>query len=203
MNHIAHERRRRGETLPPGRCERCLLGEDRCICAEIPSIPTRTRILVVRHRMERWKPSNSVRIAALAMPSLTVHDHGLPDETSRRDLDRSLDDAVRDGAWLLWPEGDPIDGPPIPPPKTIVVLDGSWSQARRMRQRLPVLHGLPRLVLPAAAQRDVQRMRRSPAPGLLSTMEAIARAIGLLESDDAARRIEDLYDRVVTRCVPL
>ena len=56
------------------RCPRCLFVP--CLCADIPIVPTRTRVVIVRHHLERWRASNTGRLAALALPNSTVIDHG-------------------------------------------------------------------------------------------------------------------------------
>ena len=65
-----------------------------------------------------------------------------------------------------------------------------------MRQRIAALRGLPVLRLPELdAPRE--RMRESPGPGLVSTIEAIARALRLLEGDLPASALERLFDAAV------
>src|SRR5688572_7671171 len=90
------------------RCVRCLLQRRVCVCAEIPRIATRTRIVIVRHISERWRSSNSGRAAALALENCELHEHG--------DRDAPLDAAVLDrpGSWLVFPEGDPWTEAPVP-----------------------------------------------------------------------------------------
>ncbi|HEY5921282.1 MAG TPA: DTW domain-containing protein, partial [Kofleriaceae bacterium] len=103
-----------------------------------------------------------------------------------------------DGAWLLFPEGAPIHTVPGPVPKRLIVLDATWSQARRMYRKLDVLRGLPLLRLPDE-EMPRARLRESPGPGRVSTIEAIARALRLLEGDEAAIALEDLFAVAVRR----
>src|SRR5690349_17158136 len=106
------------------RCPRCLLQQRVCLCAEIPTVITRTRVVIVRHHLEQYRSSNSGRLANLALPNSVIVDHG-----GARGL------AVLpplSGAWLLFPEGEPTVVAPSPPPEQLVVLDATWSQARRM-----------------------------------------------------------------------
>jgi DTW domain-containing protein YfiP len=57
---------------------------------------------------------------------------------------------------------------------------------------------LPVLRLPDAPM-PVARLRESPEPGHVSTIEAIARALRLLEGDAAAAPLERLFDVAVER----
>jgi DTW domain-containing protein len=169
-------------------CPRCLL--KRCLCADVPVVATRTRIVIVRHHLEQHRSSNTARLAHLALPNSVIVDHGGFGGLAR------LPDLA--GAWLLYPLGEPMVETPAAPPAQLVVLDGSWSQARRMYRKLPTVRGLPILRLPDAPM-VVARLRESPGPGQVSTIEAIARALRLLEGDALATPLERLFDVAVER----
>jgi DTW domain-containing protein YfiP len=171
------------------RCPRCLFVS--CLCAEIPVVTTRTKVVVVRHHLERHRASNTGRLAALALTNARVVDHG-----ARAVL--PPDAVPRAGAWLVYPEGEPRSEPPSPLPETLVIIDATWHQTRRMRQRIPMLRGLPVLRLPAL-EMPAARMRESPGPGLVSTIEAIARALRLVEGEAPAAALERLFAIAVAR----
>lgn len=146
--------------------------------------------MIVRHHTERWRSSNSGRLAHLALPNSEIIDHGgaggvavLP---------------PLDGAWLMFPEGPPALAAPVPPPRQLVVLDATWSQARRMFRKLAGLRGLPILRLPDGPM-PAARLRESPAPGRVSTIEAVAGALRLIEGDALAAPLEALFALAVAR----
>jgi DTW domain-containing protein YfiP len=172
------------------KCPRCLLQRRVCLCAAIPTVMTRTRIVIVRHHLERWRSSNSGRLAHLALPNSEIVDHGGRDGLA-------VLPPLKD-AWLLFPEGEPRLTAPSPPPGQLVVLDATWSQARRMFRKLSGLRGLPLLRLPDIAV-PAARLRESPAPGRVSTIEAIASALRLLEGEAAAAPLEALFAVAVNR----
>jgi DTW domain-containing protein YfiP len=169
---------------PQPRCERCNLPQHLCLCAEIPRVETRTRFLVLQHVVETRKKSNTGTVAALALVNARRLIYGAPDEP----LDTAL--LTEPGTWLLYPDGPPAP-PDAPTPRQLVVLDASWSQARRMTQRLPVLRSLPRLVLPPLAPGTL-RLREPSHPSGMSTLDAIARAVAVLEGPEAAAPLERL-----------
>jgi len=173
------------------RCQRCGLSEPLCVCAEARPQATRTEIIIVRHAQERAKSSNTGRLATLALHRATLLEHGAPEAP----LD--ADSLARPGTWLLFPEGPALASPPSPPPERLIVLDGTWHQARRMRQRIAALRGLPVLNLPPGPDRP--RMRRAPRAGHMATIEAIAAALQLVDEPTAAAALLDLYDLVVDR----
>lgn len=180
--------------MDPGhdRCPRCLYQQRVCLCAQIPTVPTATQVVIVRHHLEKHRSSNSGRLAHAALPNSVLVDHGgLAGPAVLPPLD---------GAWLLFPEGEPTITAPVPPPRQLVVLDATWSQARRMFRKLGALRGLPILRLPDAPMPSA-RLRESPGAGRVSTIEAIARALRLLEGDSVATPLEELFSVAVARAV--
>ena len=171
-------------------CPRCLLQQRVCLCAEIPRVATRTRVVIVRHHLEQHRSSNSGRLAHLALPNSVIVQHGGLGGPARL--------PALDGAWLVFPTGEPTREAPLPPPRQLVVLDATWSQARRMYRKLDALRGLPILRLPDEPM-AAERLRESPGPGQVSTIEAIARALRLVEGDAVAAPLERLFAVAVER----
>ncbi|EPX64495.1 DTW domain protein [Cystobacter fuscus DSM 2262] len=166
------------------RCDRCNLPPHLCLCAELPRVETRTRFLLVQHVVEPRKKSNTGRLATLALTNSRLLTYGAPDEA----LDTAL--LGEPGTWLLFPDG-PTAPPGAPAPRQLVVLDGSWSQTRRMTQRIAALRTLPRLVLPPPDPGTL-RLREPTHPSGMSTLDAVARAVALLEGPDTAAPLERL-----------
>jgi tRNA-uridine aminocarboxypropyltransferase len=159
-----------------------------CLCAEVPRVEARTRVVIVRHHLERWRSSNSGRLAHFALPNSSLIDHGGAAGPAKLP---ELDDAV-----LLFPEGDTAT--PSPPPRQLVVLDATWSQARRMYRKLDALRGLRVWRLPDAPA-AAARLRDAPSPDRVSTIEAIAHALRLLESEQVAAPLDKLFALAVER----
>jgi DTW domain-containing protein YfiP len=90
------------------------------------------------------------------------------------------------GAALLFPGEDavPADEVAAPPP-LLVVIDGTWLQAERMLRDNPSLAALQRIGLVHDQESGYAGLRREPAAGHLSTIEAVALALGALERDPA------------------
>ncbi|MCC6333625.1 MAG: DTW domain-containing protein [Myxococcales bacterium] len=171
----------------PGRCRRCWIRLEHCICALLPVVRPRTGVVVVRHAREANKSTGTVRVAALALPEARVLEYGEDTQPAQAQLGPLL----LPGTHLLFPseESAPWDGAQV---QRLVVLDGTWRQARRMFHRLPALHALPRLALPAKEE-AVLRLRESPHGEGRSTLEAIADALLLLEGDAVAAPLHRLH----------
>lgn len=172
------------------RCPACLFRPEDCLCpACLPPMETRTRLLVLRHVSERLRPTNTARWVALALAGARLVDYG-----ARGAL---LDEGplAEPGTCVLWP------GPAAPlaaPPRQVVVVDASWSQARRMLQRIPALRALPRLSLPGPPPGSL-RLREPPIAGGMSTLEAVARALELLGEPEPARKLDRIHALSVER----
>lgn len=141
------------------------------------------RVVVVQHVLERAQRSNTGRHVCAAWPATEVRGYAVPGEAL------ALDDLG--DAWLLWP-GEAAR--PEGRPSTLVVVDASFSQARRMVQRRAELARLPRLSL---APPPGRRSLRAAPPGGLSTLEAVAEAVALLEGDDVARPLRAAHEALV------
>lgn len=194
---VAHWEAMADELVPPrpGRCARCFLLVDRCVCADIPRVATAVHVAIARHWREVAKHSNTGRLAHLALPNSSLHSVG----RKGAPLDESA--LTAGNTWLLYPEGPVLDpGAPAPRVDRLIVLDGTWHQARRMRQRLGCLRGLPILRLPPTGVVR-ERLRKSPTRDGLSTLEAIAAAVARLESAAAGDALLALYDDVVRRSI--
>jgi DTW domain-containing protein YfiP len=147
-----------------------------------------THVLILRHPSERFRPSNTGRLAAAALAECTLVD-----------LDRGARApgvSFADDAHLVYPDVGPT-APPAAPPSQLVVLDGTWRQSRRMLHKLRGVLFLPRLSLPPPPPRV--RLREPPHPHGMSTIEAIAAALGLFHGEDAVAPLYALYDETVAR----
>jgi DTW domain-containing protein YfiP len=177
------------------RCPRCHMLGGLCVCALIPSPPlaTRTRIVLVIHRYEDRKPTNTGRLATecLANQEVIVRGH---------DGEPTPPIAIPPGSrpLLLFPHESATPLVASDQPVTLIVPDGSWRQARKVRRRVPGLVDLPCVTLPPGPPTRY-RLRSEPVDGGLATLEAIARALAILDGPDAAAALERVFRAMVER----
>jgi DTW domain-containing protein len=176
----------------PGRCKRCWIREEWCLCEYLPTVVPQTELVLVRHQREAWKSTGTARVAALCIPALKLVEYGDDAEPAAKELSPLLA-----GAALLFPF-DSQSQEAKPPLKRLIVLDGTWRQARRMVKRLPGLLELPRLALPPK-KGAVLRLRSSPRSDDRSTLEATADALQLLEGDALAEPLHRIHALMVER----
>jgi DTW domain-containing protein YfiP len=89
---------------------------------------------------------------------------------------------------------DALDARPL----VLVVPDGSWSQARKIARRDPLAQGAEHVTLPPGAP-SRYGLRRSPRAGGLCTLEAIARALGILEGGEVEPALLAVLETFVAR----
>ena len=169
----------------------------RCLCPDLPSVPTRTQLLILQHPRERFHPFGTARLVQLAIPATRVEvtlggfagdmHHPVP---------------VPADAAVLFPHPQALDLAALPAaerPSTLVVLDGTWPNARKVYRANPWLWPLRHVrIHPDAPSR--YRIRKEPRADYLSTIEAVTVALRILEPDNAALdALLTLFDRMVER----
>jgi DTW domain-containing protein YfiP len=172
------------------RCPACLFRPEDCLCAQIPRLASPVEFVLLRHASEIRRSTNSGRWAARALGA-EILDYG---RAGAGAIDEEALSAP--GSWVLFPSAEPT-APGGAGPRRLVVLDASWSQARRMLQRLPALRAMPRLSLAPPPARE--RLRRPPHPPGMSTLEAMARALEWLGEAESARRLDAVMALAVAR----
>lgn len=162
-----------------------------CLCADLPKVRARTQVVFVRHVREAYKTTNSARTAALALEGSVVVPWGGRGEP----FDRAA--CTGEGAWLLYP-GPEARTPPGPMPRRLVVIDGTWRQVRKLLHHEPGLIGLPHLSLPPPPKAAL-RLRVAPTEQRMSTIEAVAEALRVLEGDEPAAALHAAQALLVQR----
>lgn len=150
-----------------------------CLCATLAATSTRTRVVILQHPRESDVAINTARLVELQLENAERHVAIQLAEVPA--LRERLNDPAAP-AILLYPGDGARDLALEPPagPVTLVVLDGTWWQAKKLFQQNPELARLPRYCLsPSAPSR--YRIRREPALHCVSTIEAIGEALALLE----------------------
>jgi DTW domain-containing protein YfiP len=167
-----------------------------CICDLTPRIATRTRLALFIHRREDRKTTNTGRLAAACLTNSQVIVRG--DESS----------PTAAFAWsadtqplFLYPHDDAT---PIARfvsserPITLIVPDGTWRQAAKVRNRVPGLRDVPCVSIEPDAPTSYRLRTETRAEGL-ATIEAIARAFGILEGPHVRTALELVFRAMVER----
>ncbi|MFZ5439416.1 MAG: tRNA-uridine aminocarboxypropyltransferase [Myxococcota bacterium] len=157
-------------------CLRCRRPRSVCWCDAVTPVPSATRVVFIQHPREARVPISTCRMAHLSLPNSELH-IGL--SAAGNPALEAL--AGQPGVAVLFPSESAVDVDALAePPRTLVVVDGTWSNAKKVVEKCPVLSKLPRLKF-FPEQPGNYRIRREPEAHCLATIEATAFVLERLE----------------------
>lgn len=198
-------------------CQNCLKPQNLCVCAEIRELPTRTSVLILQHPQEPDRELGTARIANLALPNSTLK-VGL----SWPNLKAALGPQAQPSRWAVLYLGSGFKGPkttqtalqlvskkgaPLPESdevlKTlegIIVLDGTWSQAKALWWRNAWLLKLRRAILIPKRPSLYKNLRKEPRRECVSTLESIGLALTAMgEPAEVEAGLLDIFEKLLTK----
>jgi DTW domain-containing protein len=155
----------------------------------ITPLPTKLHVLILQHPQEPDKELGSARIANQALANSTLR-IGL----SWPNLSKALGRPAIHGNWGVLYLGGKAESSKLKqstselatlPLEGIVILDGTWAQAKTMWWRNPWLLKLKRIALSPKRRSLYGNLRREPRRECLSTIESIAEALEALGENPA------------------
>jgi DTW domain-containing protein YfiP len=179
-------------------CPTCARSPRYCVCEFITQISTRLKIVILQHPQEPGVDIGTVPIVAgtfansmvktgLSWPNLakavgyetenrrwgvlylgSVHVEQLPEVGTLFVVDKKGAPVADQKAVLADLEG-------------VVVLDGTWSQAKTLWWRNAWLLKLKRLVLRPKRHSIYDKIRKEPRKGCLSTVETVSEVVSAIE----------------------
>ena len=195
-------------------CERCQKSPELCVCAQIIPQKTRLKVLILQHPQEPDHEIGSARLTQLALPNATLK-IGL----SWRNLGAALGAEASSAEWAVLYLGsgvkglDPKDlrpmqfvsqqGNPVDKPAYlagVVVLDGTWSQAKTLWWRNAWLLKLRRVVLNPQHKSLYKELRKEPRRECLSTIESVAELLEQLgEKKEVSQHLRTLFSQLLDK----
>jgi len=189
------------------RCDGCRLRPSHCLCALRPLLPTRAGMCLLMHDAEPMKPSNTGWLIADVVQNTSAFGW------SRTEVSADLLALLQDPQWqpyVVFP------GEFVEPPERVIhdlpaahlhngkrplfiLLDGTWSEARKMFRKSPYLDDLPVLSL-QPEQISRYQLRRSKREDHFCTSEVAALCLELTHDaqDVHAGQVLEQYLAVYT-----
>lgn len=185
-------------------CPACGRPPGICICDRIQKIDTRHRVVILQHPQEDDALLGTAKLVEVALPKATVRVGlswaSLDQAISGRQADRERW-AVLAVAKLPVPVPAELRDEPVviidrqgrvrdlrqPGLDGIIVLDGTWSQAKTLWWRNAWLLKLPRIVLKPREPSMYGRLRKEPRKEWVSTLEAVADVLPALGEPEEVR----------------
>lgn len=194
---LAAERRAQHRAAEPrALCKRCIRPPNLCVCAELPTelIETSTQILVLQHPVEfKRKTISTVPLLPLCLRNIQVKVGCSFDVESLSPVRDALERGRKPLLLFPSPKALSLDNPEdvrilgrsLPETERgdlLILLDGTWSQAKNMARDSPSLVKCCQQVQFSLASSSLYGdLRREPEGHCVSTLEACARALVLLE----------------------
>lgn len=176
------------------RCPGCGLHRGDCLCADVPRLPCATPVVLFQHALDAERPSNTGRLVTAMLEGsealIVGRPGGVPAWTPPPGRPR----------WVLHPDGRPLVASDRGERPCLLVPDGTWSQTRRMSQRVSWLREAEPVRVDADGPRGAV-LRQPRTRGQLCTLEAVARALAVLESEALAERMLEVLDELVARAL--
>jgi DTW domain-containing protein YfiP len=151
-----------------------------CVCARVPLIANKTKVLVLQHPRERTHAIGTARLARLGLSNSHV-------EVAWNAAEREDEppEWLPSGTALLYPSPEARSLETMPAderPTSLLVIDGTWHTAHTLFRDKSWLQRLPQVKLSPSAPSNY-RLRREPRVDFVSTIEAIVQALQLLEPE--------------------
>jgi DTW domain-containing protein YfiP len=198
-------------------CPKCLKEDLLCICDAIAPLKTVRHVLILQHPQEPDKELGTARITHLALANSTMK-IGL----SWPNLSKALGKPAVHGNWgvlYLGGQSEKLKPGQAKPDRLeisakagkelrlsqvelegIVVLDGTWAQAKTMWWRNAWLLKLKRLVLHPARPSLYGKLRKEPRRECLSTIESVAETLDALGEDaKVGEALRDHFARLLRK----
>jgi DTW domain-containing protein YfiP len=199
-------------------CPRCLKARALCVCDSVAPIENRLALLILQHPQEQERALGTARLAAQHFRSAVLR-IGLSWPSLSKALGRPIADPSR---WAILYLGsakvsdldteadivaltrkgeiaerqraifDLLEG--------VILLDGTWSQAKALWWRNPWMLKCQRVILGPKRPSRYGALRREPRRDGLSTIEAAAMLIARLEKrPDIETALNASFERMLAR----
>ena len=180
------------------RCSGCLLAAHACVCNWRPQLDCEVGFCLVMHALEPLKPTNTGRLIA----DCITDTHAFV--WSRTEVDPALLALLDNPQWqpyVVFPAEYAQAGRPVVDSVApvagkrplLIILDATWTQARKIFRKSPWLDALPVLSL-QTDQLSRYRLRRSTREEHLCTVEVATACLGLAGETQAAELLNDYFD---------
>ena len=169
----------------PVNCPKCLLRKDCCICPNIPHVSTFFDLTILIHPREFERKTNTGKLIPWVMDATMVQWERTTDYSAFQ----------QHQAALLFPDTDTCNAENIQPdrlPRHLVLLDGTWQEAKKMLNRSQNLNRLRRLSLPSNAPSTFCLRRNQQA---LCSFETFIKLVELSGDTDTAATLSQFFAR--------
>jgi DTW domain-containing protein len=176
------------------RCPNCRVNKLLCVCDLLRPFDIKTNISLVVHVRELTLTSNTAQFAQKMLPNQA-------EITIRGRMNEKFDASAilnRSGRPLfVYPHDDAVELnadflQSYPGPYHLIIPDGNWQQTRKVRQREAGFSNMMAVKL-AAGLKSEYGLRKALHPEWLSTYEAMAHCLGVLEGEEITQKLMSFF----------
>ncbi|MBW4935340.1 DTW domain-containing protein [Marinobacter sp. F4206] len=167
------------EAGPRPLCRRCHRHRNICVCDDCAVVPNRTPVTVLQHPSEVDRSKGTLPILERCLDRLHVFVGETPNQFRQAGFSPG---AWRPGTALLFPGpgSEALEQADLHGIEHWIVLDGTWRKAAKLLHLNPGIGGLPRFHF-ANPPPSRYIVRKAPGEHHLSTAEAVAHLLGIVE----------------------
>ncbi|CAK9884041.1 MAG: hypothetical protein XXXJIFNMEKO3_00422 [Candidatus Erwinia impunctatus] len=178
------------------RCQHCLLPLQHCLCDCYQPQSARSQFCIVMFDTEPLKPSNTGRLIADILPDTQAFSWSRTEpspELLACVTQRAFQPLVIFPASYVHNDREVLTAPPVcGKPPLFIMLDGTWSEARKMFRKSPWLDEFPVLSLTSMQPSDYQ-LRERQMPGQHCTAEVASELLAQAGDLTAAKALKDYF----------
>lgn len=180
------------------RCQRCLLPQKQCLCNTVVPGQATSRFCLVMFDTEPMKPSNTGRLIADILPEMAAF------QWSRTAPPEALLELVTNQNYqpiVVFPASYVDAGrtivttPPVSDKLPLfIMLDGTWTEAKKMFRKSPWLDNLP-VISVDLSRVSSYRLRKAHSDGEYCTAEVTIALLDIAGDTAAALGLSDHFSR--------
>lgn len=178
------------------RCKRCHLPNVACICSFSPNIKTKAHFWLIMYELEYLKPTNTGKLIAESIENTYAF------TWKRTEKPNNLIDLINSNKYnpyIVFPddvddykirvkEYEEIEGKD----PAFIILDGTWSQARKMFRKSEYLNDLPLISL--KTNKKSEYVLRSPSDdNHICTVEVAIELLKIIGDFEASNQLNDYF----------
>ena len=180
------------------RCPNCRINNFFCVCSYLSTFEIKSNVSLIVHVSELKLTSNTAQFVEKLLPNQAqifirgrVNDHFSADPV-----------LARSGRPLfLFPDEYSLElnedfKEKYPGPYNLIVPDGNWNQAKQVKKRESKFDDIPTVRLPPGPVAEY-KLRKAPRPNWVSTYEAVAYALGILEHKSSEEHLMSFFRKWV------
>ncbi|WP_096739713.1 tRNA-uridine aminocarboxypropyltransferase [Pseudoalteromonas atlantica] len=178
-------------------CERCLFTPSTCICGAIKRLTNKVSVVILQHPSEEKIAKNTAKLLNLSLTDCKII-------KGENNTDFAILNSLPvKSTVLLYPNehatylDDTNPNPALNNITHLVVIDGTWKKAYKILQQTPLLTKFKTVSFKQLPQ-NRYAIRKAPRADSLSTLEAVAHSLLLIEQLNPAP-LYNLLDELIQK----